>query len=86
MEKKNTPHKSHFINTECVQTRPFKIQQSSVALFRSNIPLGMKMVVWARVRVAVVGYEKCRLMPPVEHEHHQYVPDLMAGAQIVQLT
>lgn len=25
-------------------------------------------------------------MPPVEHEHHQYVPDLMAGAQVVQLT
>lgn len=26
-----------------------------------------------------------RLMPPVEHHNHQYVPQLVAGAQVVQL-
>lgn len=25
------------------------------------------------------------LMPPVKHHHHQYVPHLVAGAQVVQL-
>lgn len=61
------------------------IQQSSVVSL-DPVTLGMKRVFGARVSVAIVGYEKCRLMPPVEYEHHQYVPDLMAGAQVVQLT
>lgn len=26
-----------------------------------------------------------RLMPPVKHQHHQHVPHLVAGAQVVQL-
>lgn len=26
------------------------------------------------------------LMPPVKHHHHQNVPHLVAGAQVVQLT
>lgn len=26
------------------------------------------------------------LVPPVEHQHHQDVPHLVAGAQVVQLT
>lgn len=27
-----------------------------------------------------------RLMPPVKHNHHEYVPHLVAGTQVVQLT
>lgn len=28
----------------------------------------------------------CGLVPPIKHDHHQYVPHLVAGAQVVQLT
>lgn len=48
--------------------------------------LSVLEVVRAGVCVSVVGEKQCRLMPPVKHEHHQYVPDLVAGADVVQLT
>lgn len=28
----------------------------------------------------------CRLMPPVKHHNHQYMPQLVAGANVVHLT
>lgn len=41
----------------------------------------------ARARLAVpeVHYVYSCLMPPVKHHHHQYVPHLVTGSQVVQL-
>lgn len=41
--------------------------------------------VGARLAVPVRHDEARRLVPPVEHQHQQQVPHLVAGAQVVQL-
>lgn len=40
---------------------------------------------WTGLAVSEVHDVHSGLMPPVEHHHHQDVPHLVAGAQIVQL-
>lgn len=40
----------------------------------------------AGLAVSVRHDETGRLMPPVKHQHQQQVPQLVAGAQVVELT
>lgn len=40
---------------------------------------------WAGLAVSEAHDVHGGLMPPVEHQHHQDVPHLVAGAQVVQL-
>ena len=47
--------------------------------------LGVQRVIGAGVAVSVGSEEEYGLVPPVEHQHHQHVPQLMAGTQVVQL-
>lgn len=47
--------------------------------------LGVQDVISAGVAVPVVGDEEHRLVPPVEHQNHQHVPQLVTGTQVVQL-
>lgn len=45
-------------------------------------PSGLR---WAGLAVSKVHDVHSRLMPPVKHSHHKYVPHLVAGTQVVQL-
>lgn len=42
-------------------------------------------VLWAGLAVAKVHYGHGSLVPPVKHQHHQDVPQLMTGTKVIQL-
>ena len=46
----------------------------------------LRVQLGAGVAVSVGHDEDGGLVPPVEHQHQQHVPHLVAGAHVVQLT